>query len=203
MIAVRVNATPSLPPLKVVCDMPGLTSCAGIALLTGLADALGLTEGLVRRLSVHSRAVRHEPGRVARDLAVMLAGSCECLTDLGALRDQEVLFGEVASRAVTAYRCVERLDHAALSRIRAARGAARARAWQLGQAPRRVIIDIDAPLTRLPEGAAGRARSCARRSFPRRSPARTRRGRVRHTRMDRLMQQLGGGALPAARTERR
>ena len=141
----QVNTTTSPPPLKVLCDMPGLTSRAGTALLTGLADQLGLTEGLVRGLSVHSRPVRHEPGRVARDLAVMLADGGDCLTDLSALRDQGVLFGAVASEA-TAYRCVERLDEAALSRIRKARAAARARAWKLGEAPRRLILDIDATL---------------------------------------------------------
>jgi hypothetical protein len=125
--------------------MPGLTSRAGTALLTGLADKLGLTEGLTAALRVHSRKVRHEPGRVARDLAVMLADGGDCLTDLAALRDQEVLFGAVASDA-TAFRCVERLDEAALSRIRKARAAARARAWQLGEAPRRLILDFDATL---------------------------------------------------------
>ena len=99
----QVNATTSLSPVKVTCDMPGLTSRAGTALLTGLADTLGLTEGLVKGLSVHSRKVRHEPGRVVRDLAVMLADGGDCLSDLGALRDQGVLFGAVASEA-TAYR---------------------------------------------------------------------------------------------------
>jgi len=154
---VQVNATPSLSHMKVVCDMPGLTSRAGTALLSGLADKLGLTEGLVRGLSVHSRAVRHEPGRVARDVAVMLADGGDALTDLDALRDQGVLFGAVASDA-TAYRCLERLDEAALSRIRAARAAARARAWQLGEAPRRLILDVDATLLTAhseKEGAAG------------------------------------------------
>ena len=141
----QVNATPSLSHMEVVCDMPGLTSRAGTALLTGLADTLGLTEGLTAALRVHSRKVCHEPGRVARDLAVMLADGGDCLTDLAALRDQEVLFGPVASDA-TAFRCVERLDEAALSRIRKARAAARARAWQLGEAPRRLILDLDATL---------------------------------------------------------
>ena len=141
----QVNATPSLSHMEVVCDMPGLTSRAGTALLSGLSDSIGLTEGLVRGLSVHSRAVRHEPGRVARDLAVMLADGGDCLSDLGALRDQGVLFGEVASDA-TAYRCLERLDEGMLARVRGARGAARARAWKLGQAPRRLVLDIDATL---------------------------------------------------------
>jgi Transposase DDE domain group 1 len=154
---VQVNATTSLPPVKVTCDMPGLTSRAGTALLTGLADALGLTDGLVKGLTVHSRAVRHEPGRVARDLAVMLADGGDALTDLGALRDQGVLFGGVASDA-TAYRCVERLDEKMLAHIRKARAAARARAWGLAEAPRRLILDIDATLLAAhseKEGAAG------------------------------------------------
>jgi Transposase DDE domain group 1 len=154
---VQVNATTSLPPVKVTCDMPGLTSRAGTALLSGLADSLGLTDGLVKGLTVHSRAVRHEPGRVARDLAVMLADGGDALTDLGALRDQGVLFGEVASDA-TAYRCVERLDEEMLVRVRAARAAARARAWGLAEAPRRLILDIDATLVAAhseKEGAAG------------------------------------------------
>jgi Transposase DDE domain group 1 len=142
---VQVNATTSLSAVKVTCDMPGLTSRAGSALLTGLADALGLTDALVSGLSVHSRAVRHEPGHVARDLAVMLADGGDCLTDLGVLRDQDVLFGEVASDA-TAYRCVERLDEAMLAGIRAARSAARLRAWNLAEAPRRLVLDIDATL---------------------------------------------------------
>jgi len=153
----QVHASTPLSRIEVACDMPGLTSRAGSALLTGLADASGLTDGLVSGLSVHSRAVRHEPGRVARDLAVMLADGGDCLSDLGALRDQGVLFGEVASDA-TAYRCLERLDEAMLAQVRAARAAARARAWKLGRAPRRLVLDIDATLVTAhseKEGAAG------------------------------------------------
>jgi hypothetical protein len=134
-----------------------LTSRAGAALLGGLADRLGLTEGLIAALRVHSRTVRHEPGRVVRDLAVMLADGGDALCDLGVLRDQQVLFGCVASDA-TAYRCLERLDEELLSRIRAARAAARARAWKLGGAGRRIILDIDATLLTAhseKEGAAG------------------------------------------------
>jgi hypothetical protein len=35
----------------------------------------------------------HDPGRVIRDLAVMLADGGECVSDLGAVRDQEALLG--------------------------------------------------------------------------------------------------------------
>lgn len=140
-----VNATTPASRFEVTCDMPGLTSRAGTALLTGLSDAIGLTAGLVGALSVHSRSVRHEPGRIVRDLAVMLADGGDCLTDLGVLRDQRVLFGNVASDA-TAYRCVERLDEGMLARIRDARALARARVWDLADTPVRVILDIDATL---------------------------------------------------------
>jgi Transposase DDE domain group 1 len=142
---VQVNATAPLSRIEVACDMPSLTSRAGSALLTGLADASGLTDALVSGLTVHSRAVRNEPGRVARDLAVMLADGGDALTDLGALRDQPTLFGHVASDP-TAYRCVERLDAGLLAHIRDARAAARTRAWGLAKAPRRVVLDIDATL---------------------------------------------------------
>ena len=104
----QVNATTPLPRVEVCAEKSALTSRAGTALLSALADRLGLTGGLTAALRCHSRKVRHEPGRVARDLAVMLAGGGDCLTDLGALRDQGVLFGEVAADA-TAYRCLERL----------------------------------------------------------------------------------------------
>jgi hypothetical protein len=57
--------------------MEGLTSRAGTALLTGIADAIGLTDGLVRGLRVHSRAVLHEPGRIVRDIYAMNAAWLE------------------------------------------------------------------------------------------------------------------------------
>ncbi|MDP2183154.1 MAG: IS1380 family transposase [Actinomycetota bacterium] len=152
-----MNATTTDARFEVTCDMEGLTSRAGTALLTGLCDAIGLTAGLVGALSVHSRSVRHEPGRIVRDIAVMLADGGDALTDLGALRDQGVLFGEVASDA-TAYRCVERLNEGMLSRLRDARAGARARVWGIAGAPERVILDIDATLLTAhseKQGAAG------------------------------------------------
>ena len=152
-----MNATTPLSRIEVTCDAEGLTSRAGTALLTGLTDSIGLTAGLAEALRVHSRKVVHEPGRVVRDLAVMLADGGDALTDLGALRDQGVLFGEVASDA-TAYRAVERLDSGMLSRIREVRAAARSRVCTLAGAPERTILDIDATLVTShseKEGAAG------------------------------------------------
>ena len=144
-------------PVEVTCDAEGLTSRAGTALLTGLCDRVGLTSSLVSGLRVHSRAVAHEPGRIVADIAVMLADGGDCLTDLGALRDQEVLFGPVASNT-TALRCIERMDKATLARVCEARAASREHVWRMSSAPERVILDIDATLVTShsdKEGAAG------------------------------------------------
>ena len=94
-----------------------------------------------------------------RDLAVMLADGGDCLADLGALGDQESLFGSVAS-ASTAFRLVDRIarDSDGLERLRGAHAKARARVWKLTGAPERLTIDLDATLVGShseKEGAAG------------------------------------------------
>ena len=92
--------------LQVLADADSLTSRAGTALLSGLADRVGLTKALSQAVGdVRKRRSRHDPGRTLRDLAVMLADGGDCLADLSALRDQPGLFGEVASHA-TAWRAI-------------------------------------------------------------------------------------------------
>jgi hypothetical protein len=94
----------------VVADGTGLVSHVGSALLSGLADRLGLTRALDRNLAgICQRQRRHKPGAVIRDLAVMLADGGDCLAELAALRDQQSLFGEVASDS-TARRLVAAAD---------------------------------------------------------------------------------------------
>jgi hypothetical protein len=44
---------------------------------------------------MRERRSGHDPGRLVRDLAVMLADGGEALTDLGAIREQAPLLGEV------------------------------------------------------------------------------------------------------------
>jgi hypothetical protein len=146
--------------VDVVADGEGLVSHAGAALLAEAADGLGLTAALSRALTgMRERRGRHDPGRVVRDLAVMLADGGDCLADLRAVRDQQVLFGPVASDA-TAFRVIDAIasDPALLDRLRAARAAARENAWNAGGAPERIVIDIDATLITAhseKEGAAG------------------------------------------------
>jgi len=71
---------------------------------------------------MRERRSGHDPGRVVRDLAVMLADGGGCLADLRAVRDQEPLFGEVASDS-TAFRVVDRVarDRDLLEGLRSAR----------------------------------------------------------------------------------
>lgn len=146
--------------VDVVADGDGLVSHAGAALLAEAADRLGLTDALSRALaSMRERRGRHDPGRVVRDLSVMLADGGDCLSDLRAVRDQQVLFGPVASDA-TAFRVIDRIagEPRLLDALRAARAQARAAAWEAGAAPERIVIDIDATLITAhseKEGAAG------------------------------------------------
>jgi DDE family transposase len=125
-----------------------LVSHAGSALLGQVADELGLTGALSRLLgSIKQRRRGHDPGRVIRDLAVMLADGGECVSDLGAVRDQQALFGPVASDS-TAFRVIDRIASAPglLDALRAAHARARERFWQLHGAPARLTIDVDATL---------------------------------------------------------
>lgn len=146
--------------VDVIADGEGLVSHAGSALLAGVADQTGLTGALsARLLSIKERRSGHDPGRVVRDLAVMLADGGDCLADLGGLRDQQPLFGVVASDS-TAYRVIERIasEPVLLDGLRSARVRARSRAWRLGVKPELVTIDQDATFVTahsLKDGAAG------------------------------------------------
>ena len=146
--------------VEVASDGEGLVSHAGAALLVDAADRLGLTKELSRGLApMRRRRGGHDPGRVVRDLAVMLADGGDCLADLRAVRDQEPLFGEVASDA-TAFRVIDRIagDPALLAALRGARARARENAWRAGAAPERIVIDVDATLITAhseKDGAAG------------------------------------------------
>ena len=74
--------------VEVVADGDGLVSHAGAALTAEAADRLGLTGALSDALAdVRERRGRHDPGRVIRDLAVMLADGGDCLSDLRAVRE--------------------------------------------------------------------------------------------------------------------
>lgn len=146
--------------VDVSADGAGVVSHAGSALVAQVAERSGLSRALCEQLApLRQRRGGHDPGRIIRDLAVMLADGGDCLADLRALRDQPGLFGSVASDA-TAFRLIERIaaDPGGLEGLRAAHAHARARAWQLAGAPARLTIDLDATLITAhseKEGAAG------------------------------------------------
>jgi len=145
--------------VDVTSDGAGLVSHAGSAAIALVGDKLGLTRALSLRLAVLKQRRRgHDPGRVIRDLAVMLADGGECVSDLGAVRDQEALFGPVASDS-TAFRVVDRIAcEGLLGELRAAHARARQQFWRLHGAPERLTIDIDATLITAhseKEGASG------------------------------------------------
>jgi DDE family transposase len=138
----------------------GVVGHAGARLLTDLADRTGLTSGFVQALGLgRQRRPTHEPGRVAVDLAVLLADGGEAIADLAMLRQQSGLFGPVASDP-TAWRVLDAIDTPALARLRAVRAAARELAWAqlletrrslpattvLGQALAGFVLDIDATI---------------------------------------------------------
>lgn len=159
-ITLRVQRDGRRFKVEVTPDGDGLVSHAGAALLAEAADRLGLTRALSQGLAgMRERRGRHDPGRVVRDLAVMLADGGDCLSDLRAVRDQQPLFGEVASDA-TAFRVIDAIaaDPQLLDALRAARARARENAWNAGAAPERIIVDIDATLITAhsdKDGAAG------------------------------------------------
>ncbi|MDX3762820.1 transposase [Streptomyces sp. AK02-04a] len=133
-----VHTTGSRPKLVVSADGQGVVSHAGSRLLADLADVTGLTTAFTDALRrLRPRGTGHDPGRIAVDLAVMLADGGEAIADLALLRDQTEVFGPVASTP-TAWRLLAGIDPAALARLRSARAADR-------DLPG-LVLDLDATL---------------------------------------------------------
>ncbi|WSN72445.1 IS1380 family transposase (plasmid) [Streptomyces sp. NBC_01361] len=124
-----VQGIGSRPRLHVSTDGSGVVSHAGARLLADLADATGLTSAYSTALGpLRPRGTGHDPGRIAADLAVMLADGGEAITDLAVLRDQGEVFGPIASTP-TAWRLLAAVDEHVLDRLRLARAQAREVAW--------------------------------------------------------------------------
>src|SRR5690349_12312302 len=141
--------------VTVSADGRGLVSQAGAVLLWETMRVTGLGRGLTAALEPCRvpRAV-HDPGKIITDLAAALALGGDCLADIAVLREQPDLAGPVASDPVVS-RLVKTLaadEVRALAAIRAARAAARERAWALagdaapGADGGPVIIGLDATI---------------------------------------------------------
>ncbi|MGH4034146.1 IS1380 family transposase [Actinomycetota bacterium Odt1-20B] len=124
-----MQAIDSRPKICVSPDGSGVVGHVGARLLADLADATGLTSAYSTVLGpLRPRGTGHDPGRVATDLAVMIADGGETITDLAVLRNQGEVFGPVASTA-TAWRLLAEIDDKVLARLRTARARAREIAW--------------------------------------------------------------------------
>jgi hypothetical protein len=155
-----MQATGSRPKIVAAADGRGVVGHAGARLLSDLAEATGLTGAFSGALGpLRVRQSGHDPGRVAVDLAVMLADGGDAIADLAVLRNQADLFGPVASDP-TAWRVLSGLDAAVLARLRAARAQARELAWAqaaetraglpdsmaAGQPVPGLVLDLDASI---------------------------------------------------------
>jgi hypothetical protein len=144
-----VKRTSSRPKLVVTADGRGVVGHAGTRLLADLADTTGLSVAMSEALApLRQRDRGHDPGRVALDLAVLLADGGEAIADLAVLRNQRDLFGPVASDA-TAWRVLDAIDATALARIHEARTRSRELTWaqaaETGQLPSSTVAGFTIP----------------------------------------------------------
>jgi hypothetical protein len=160
----------------ITCDGTGVVSHAGTALLSELADRIGLTALLSEACDgLRERRAGHDPGRVLVDVAVAIADGGTTITDVQSLADQQGLHGPAGSVASTStiWRVLAGIDEPMLGRIRLAVAEARDRAWlargelagaelpgsrAAGKTLAQVVIDLDATLVTAhsdKEGAAG------------------------------------------------
>src|SRR4051794_26050136 len=152
------NRSGLYPRLAVDGQGKKVVSGAGGVLLTRTATTVGLDRALSAALAPWRKPLaRHDPGKVALDLAMSLAIGGDCLADIQQLRAHPQVFGPVASDP-TVSRCIDTLAAdapTALPAIAAARAAARKQAWELAgaHAPdhgadafQPVVIDVDATL---------------------------------------------------------
>jgi len=115
-----------------------------------MAENTGLVEGVTAALVDTYKGVPiHPPGRVFADLAVAVADGADAISGISVLVDRQDLFGPVASMPTT-WRVLDRIDADHLAGVRAARGAARAKAWAAGAEPDlagELCVDFDATIT--------------------------------------------------------
>lgn len=124
-----MKVTGSRPKIVTTADGRGVVGHAGARLLADVAEATGLSAAFSDALGpLRVRQSGHDPGRVAVDLAVMLADGGEAIADLAVLRNQAGLFGRVASDP-TAWRVLAEMDQTVVARLRQARARARELAW--------------------------------------------------------------------------
>jgi hypothetical protein len=133
-------------------DGRNVTGQAGTHLLGGIADELGIASGWSAVMAdTTTRSTAHDRGRLLTHVAMMIAAGGRCLSDLRTLRNQPLLFGDVASDA-TAWRAMQQVDDERLAGLVQVRQSAIRRL--LEQVPdEEVVLDIDASLVNVDSDA--------------------------------------------------
>lgn len=142
----QVHCSRAVRRAKVTLDGKNLVSHAGTALLAELADRSGLTEAM--SVAMEECGINwhtHDPGVVLTHLGVAVADGADCLADLAALKNQEDLFGPVASVA-TAWRAIQATTSAEHRAIPLALASARERIWAQCPPEGPIVIDVDSTL---------------------------------------------------------
>lgn len=117
------------PRVQIQAGTDRIVAHVGAWVLGNLADRSGLTRGLSEALApLKQRRRGHDRGQVLTHLAVAIADGATTVSDIAVLRHQPDLFGRVAS-APTVWRTLTTLTEEPLTRIAAARAAARRRGW--------------------------------------------------------------------------
>ena len=133
--------------LKVEVGGHGVVSHTGSVAVRALADRSGLTGRLSDATARRGFVPVHDRGRVLADTAVMIADGGRVLSDLAVLRDQDELFGSVASDP-TLWRTLNAVDGLTRDKIAAARAKTRTHVWSLiterhGAIPAAKVADAD------------------------------------------------------------
>jgi len=130
--------------LSVSADGTGVVAHAGNVATRLLADQVGLTDALSGALARRGFTPTHDRGQVLADVAVLIAGGGEAISDIDVLRHQREVLGSVAS-APTVWRALDEVTPAAAKRIDKARAKVRAHVWsQLpGGLPASKVADTD------------------------------------------------------------
>jgi len=92
----RVHASRRRPRFQVTADGRGTTGRSGTALLAEVADTIGLTSGLEGTVNGCRSWSDHAPGKVVRDLLVMLADGGDALRHLKVLGGEDQRVADLA-----------------------------------------------------------------------------------------------------------
>ena len=144
--SLEVHRSRSVRRPEVIPNGKNLVSHAGTALLAELADRVGLTLAMSEAMAEcginwHT----HDPGVVLTHLGVAIADGADCLADLAAMKQEEELFGPVASVA-TAWRAIQATTSVELRAIPVALAQAREKVWAERPPEGPMIWDFDSTL---------------------------------------------------------